>query len=79
MSDRLPARDPLVAMIAELREPVAVDPGSKRRLMNMVKNGRLDLTPLLTHSVSLRDITEGYRIFGERLGGVLKVAVRPEQ
>lgn len=50
-----------------------------RRLMNMVKNGRLDLTPLLTHSVSLRDITEGYRIFGERLGGVLKVAVRPEQ
>ena len=50
-----------------------------RRLMNMVKNGRLDLTPLLTHSVSLWDITEGYRIFGERLGGVLKVAVRPEQ
>ena len=37
MSDRLPARDPLVAMIAELREPVAVDPGSKRRLMDMVR------------------------------------------
>jgi hypothetical protein len=37
VSDRLPARDPLVAMIAELREPVAVDPGSKRRLMDMVR------------------------------------------
>jgi len=37
VSDRLPARDPLVAMIAELREPIAVDPGSKRRLMEMVR------------------------------------------
>lgn len=37
MSDRMPARDPLVMFIAELREPVAVDPGSKRRLMDMVR------------------------------------------
>ena len=37
MSDRMPARDPLVAFIAELREPVAVDPGAKRRLMDMVR------------------------------------------
>ena len=31
------ARDPLTAFIAELREPVAVDPGSKRRLMDLVR------------------------------------------
>lgn len=37
MSDRMPVPDPLVALIAELREPVAVDPGSKRRLMDMVR------------------------------------------
>jgi alcohol dehydrogenase len=55
-------------------------PGGKermRRLMEVVKYGRIDLTPLLTHEVSLNDIAEGYRIFGERLGGVLKVAVKP--
>ena len=37
MSDRMPARDPLVVLIAELREPVAVDPGAKRRLMALVR------------------------------------------
>jgi threonine dehydrogenase-like Zn-dependent dehydrogenase len=55
-------------------------PGGKermRRLMEMVRYGRIDLTPLLTHQVSLDEIAEGYRIFGERLDGVLKVAVKP--
>jgi alcohol dehydrogenase len=47
------------------------------RRMEVVKAGRVDLTPLLTHTVSLDEIGEGYRIFGERLDGVLKVAVRP--
>jgi threonine dehydrogenase-like Zn-dependent dehydrogenase len=55
-------------------------PGGKermRRLMEMVRHGRVDFTPLLTHTVSLDQITEGYRIFGGRMDGVLKVAVRP--
>ncbi|HEY7912068.1 MAG TPA: alcohol dehydrogenase catalytic domain-containing protein [Blastocatellia bacterium] len=55
-------------------------PGGKermRRLMELVRHGRVDFTPLLTHTVPLDKITEGYRIFGERLDGVLKVAVRP--
>ena len=55
-------------------------PGGKermRRLMEVIKAGRVDLTPLLTHTVSLDEIAEGYRIFGERLDGVLKVAVKP--
>jgi threonine dehydrogenase-like Zn-dependent dehydrogenase len=55
-------------------------PGGKermRRLMEVVKAGRVDLTPLLTHSVPLEKINDGYRIFGERLDGVLKVAVKP--
>jgi threonine dehydrogenase-like Zn-dependent dehydrogenase len=55
-------------------------PGGKermRRLIEVVKAGRIDLTPLLTHTVPLERINEGYRIFGERLDGVLKVAVKP--
>jgi threonine dehydrogenase-like Zn-dependent dehydrogenase len=55
-------------------------PGGKermRRLMTLVQSGRFDPTPLLTHSFSLDKITEGYRVFGERLDGVMKVAIRP--
>jgi alcohol dehydrogenase len=55
-------------------------PGGKermRRLMEVVRAGRVDLTPLLTHTVSLDQIAQGYKIFGDRLDGVLKVAVRP--
>lgn len=55
-------------------------PGGKermRRLMNMVRSGRFDPTPLLTHSFSLSEIKEGYRIFAERADGVLKVAIHP--
>lgn len=55
-------------------------PGGKermRRLMNMVRSGRFDPTPLLTHSFPLSEIKEAYRLFGERADGVLKVAIRP--
>jgi len=55
-------------------------PGGKermRRLMNLVRSGRFDPMPLLTHRFSLDQITEGYRVFGERLDGVMKVAIKP--
>ncbi len=55
-------------------------PGGKermRRLMEIVRRGRVDLTPLLTHRMSLDEIKEGYQLFGERRDGVLKVAVKP--
>jgi threonine dehydrogenase-like Zn-dependent dehydrogenase len=55
-------------------------PGGKermRRLIEMVRNGRVDLTPLLTHTFPLDRINEAYDLFGERLDGVLKVAVKP--
>ena len=37
----------------------------------LIANLRVDLTPLITHQVSLDHIQEGYRIF------VLKVVVKP--
>src|ERR1700693_3995468 len=55
-------------------------PGGKermRRLMELVRHGRLDLRPLLTHSFPLDRITDAYELFGQRGGGVIKVAVRP--
>jgi threonine dehydrogenase-like Zn-dependent dehydrogenase len=35
-----------------------------RRLMELVRHGRLDLRPLLTHTFSLDRITEAYELFG---------------
>lgn len=55
-------------------------PGGKermRRLMEVVKHGRVDFTPLLTHRFPLDQIPEAYRLFGERADGVLKVAIKP--
>ena len=68
------------AGIGDHRIVTTLCPGGKermRRLMELVRHGRLDLTPLLTHRVSLDHIAEGYRIFGEQRDGVLKVAVKP--
>ena len=48
-----------------------------RRLMELVRHGRVDFRPLLTHTFPLVQILEGYRIFSERLDGVIKVAIRP--
>lgn len=55
-------------------------PGGKermRRLIELVRNGRLDLTPLLTHTFPLERITDAYQLFGERREGVIKVAIKP--
>jgi threonine dehydrogenase-like Zn-dependent dehydrogenase len=55
-------------------------PGGKermRRLMEVVRSGRVDLTPLLTHTFPLDKITDAYELFGSRRDGVLKVAIKP--
>ena len=68
------------AGIGDHRIVTTLCPGGKermRRLMEVIKRKRVDLTPLITHRFSLDDIREGYRIFGDRLEGVMKVAIKP--
>ena len=72
--------DAFAAGLGDYRIVTTLCPGGKermRRLMGVVKSGRVDLTPLLTHSFPLNEINEAYRIFGERLDGVIKVGIRP--
>ena len=45
--------------------------------LRLIEQGKIDTTPLITHRCTLADIEEGYRIFENRLDGVLKVAVAP--
>jgi len=68
------------AGIGDHRIVTPLCPGGKermRRLMEVVRHGRVDLTPLLTHTFALDDIGQAYDLFGERLDGVMKVAIRP--
>lgn len=68
------------AGIGDHRIVTTLCPGGKermRRLMEVVRTRRVDLTPLITHKFSLDAINDGYRVFGERADGVLKVAIRP--
>ena len=68
------------AGLADNRIITTLCPGGKermRRLMEVVKHGRVDLTPLLTHTFSLDQIKDAYDLFGSRAEGVLKVAIKP--
>ena len=72
--------DAFAAGLGDHKIVTTLCPGGKermRRLMNMVRSGRFDPTPLITHSFSLADIGKGYKLFGDRADRVLKVAIRP--
>lgn len=72
--------DAFGAGLADIKIVSSLCPGGSerlRRLMSIIQNQRADLTPLITHTFPLKDIKEGYRIFGNKLDKVLKVAITP--
>lgn len=72
--------EPFAAGLGDYKIVTTLCPGGKermRRLMELVRHGRVDLRPLLTHHFTLDQITEAYQLFGERRDGVMKVAIKP--
>ena len=72
--------DAFAAGLGDHRIVTTLCPGGKermRRLIETVRHGRVDLTPLLTHRFALDDITDAYGLFGERQDNVIKVTIRP--
>jgi alcohol dehydrogenase len=72
--------DAFAAGLGDHKIVTTLCPGGKermRRLMNMVRSGRFDPKPLLTHSFQLDEIVKGYELFGQRAQGVMKVLIRP--
>ncbi|HEV2097142.1 MAG TPA: alcohol dehydrogenase catalytic domain-containing protein [Chthoniobacterales bacterium] len=72
--------DAFAAGLGDYKIVTTLCPGGKERmhrLMSMVKSGRFDPMPLITHRFSLDNIVEAYELFGEHRDGVLKVAIRP--
>ncbi len=72
--------EPFAAGLGDHKIVTTLCPGGKermRRLMELVRHGRVDLRMLLTHHFSLDQIVEAYRLFGERRDGVIKIAIKP--
>src|ERR1700681_4073896 len=72
--------EPFAAGLGDHKIVTTLCPGGKermRRLMELVRHGRLDLTPLLTHTFALDQINEAYQVFAQQRNGVIKVALRP--
>jgi len=72
--------EPFAAGLGNHKIITTLCPGGKermRRLMELVRHGRLDLVPLITHTFSLDKIADAYNLFGGRMDGVIKVAIKP--
>jgi alcohol dehydrogenase len=71
----------LYAGLGDQKIVTTLCPGGKermRRLMALVENKRVDLSPLVTHHFSLDDIATAYDLFSHQDDGVLKVALHPD-
>lgn len=52
-----------------------VDGCDCEEILSLIEKGKIDTTPLITHRFPLADIEEAYRIFENRLDGVIKIAI----
>lgn len=52
-----------------------VDGCNCAEILRLIEEGKIDTTPLITHRFKLADIEEAYRIFENRLDGVIKIAI----
>jgi alcohol dehydrogenase len=43
--------------------------------LELIRQGKLDTVPLITHTYSLKDIEAAYDLFENRRDGVIKVAI----
>jgi alcohol dehydrogenase len=70
----------LYAGLGDQKIVTTLCPGGKermRRLMAMIANRRVDLSPLVTHHFGLEDIAAAFDLFSQQRDGVLKVALHP--
>jgi len=70
----------LYAGIGDQQIVTTLCPGGKermRRLMAMIANRRVDLSPLVTHHFNLDEFPEAFELFSSQRDGVLKVALHP--
>ncbi|MDD4347358.1 MAG: alcohol dehydrogenase, partial [Desulfitobacteriaceae bacterium] len=47
-------------------------------LIDLIKEGKLNMKPLITHTIPLSQVAEGYDIFEERRDGAIKVVLKSD-
>lgn len=52
-----------------------VDGCDCEEILRLIEQGKIDTTPLLTHKYRLSDIEEAYRVFENKLDGVMKIGI----
>ena len=52
-----------------------VDGCDCEEVLRLIEQGKIDTTPLITHRFPLSEIEEAYRVFENKLDGVIKVAI----
>ncbi len=45
-------------------------------ILSLIEQGLIDTTSLITHRYSLEDIDEAYKVFENKVDGVIKIAVK---
>lgn len=53
-----------------------VDGCNCREILQLIEDGKIDTTPLITHTFGLSDIDIAYEIFENRQDGVIKIAIQ---
>ena len=54
-----------------------VDGCDCKEILRLIAQGKLDTTPLITHTFPLQQVEQAYALFEERRDGVIKVALKP--
>ena len=84
----IPARMKAAVLTApdklEIKDVSTPSPGPQDVLINvnaraisLLESGRISLKPLATHSFRLDEIEEAFKTFTQRIGGAIKVIVKP--
>ncbi|EJX05996.1 zinc-type alcohol dehydrogenase [gut metagenome] len=56
-----------------------VDGCDCEEVLRLIKDGKIDTTPLITHRFPLNEIERAYDIFENRRDGVIKIAIEPKK
>ena len=46
------------------------------KIMELIAAGKIDTTPLITHTFAFSELDRAYALFGSKAEGVMKIAIR---
>lgn len=54
-----------------------VDGCDCEEILSLIEQGKIDTTPLITHTYALSEIDKAYEVFENKQNGVIKIAIKP--